>query len=212
MLTSPIHLAISAALRRVGKLMEFILFSQIRERGTGRTEIVAWSGCLASCTLHDSVPCEEKSAVSSFREAKAKIDRVAIGPALNFEGRGRNPKSMDVGSLACSGFTASLSMVGAECAAAWAHSFDGKADGNRFASECEGNASNKQVRRPGNRCGPRGLAPSRHGDFVFLGAEAEIAFRSARCMPPPSFLSGLTHESGSRNVTSAPEVSPRGDG
>lgn len=212
MLTSPIHLAISAALRRVGKLMEFILFSQIRERGTGRTEIVAWSGCLASWTLHDSVPCEEKSAVSSFREAKAKIDRIAIESARNFERRGRNPNSTDAASSVRSGFAASPSKIGGACAAAWAHTFDGKAGRNRFASKCEGNASNKQVRRPGNQCGPRGLAPSRHGDFVFPGTGAEIAFRSARCMPPPSFLSGLTHESGSRNVTSAPEVSPRGDG
>ena len=107
MLTSPIHLAISAALRRVGKLMEFILFSQIRERGTGRMEIVAWSGDLASRACHDSVPCEVEPAVSSFREAKAKIDRIAIECARNFEGRGSNPKidgCSPVGSFRLRGF------------------------------------------------------------------------------------------------------------
>ena len=212
MLTSPIHLAMSAARRRVGKLMEFILFSQIRERGIVLMEIVAWSGGLASRAFHDSVPCEEEPAVSSFREADAKIDRIAIECARNFEGRGRKPNSIDVGSLARSGFAASLSMGGAACAAAWAHSFDGKAGRNRFASKCEGSASNKQVRRSGNRCGPRGLASSRHGEFVFPGADAEIAFRSARCMPPPGFLSGLTHEADSRNGASVVVVSPRGDG
>lgn len=212
MLTSPIHLAISAACRCVGKLMEFILFSQIRERGLVRVEIVARSGGLASRALHDSVACEEKSAVSSFREAKAKIDRIAIESARNFEGRGRNPNSTDAALSVRSGYAASRSMLGTECAAAWAHSFVGKADGNRFASKCEGGASNRQVRRPGNRCGPCGLAPSRNGDFVFPRAGAEIAFRSARCMPPPGFLSGLTHESGSRNEAPVAEVSPRGGG
>ena len=212
MQTSPIHVAVSAARRCVGKLMEFILFSQIRERGIVRMEIVARSGGLASRALHDSVPCEEKSAVSSFREAKAKIDRIAIESARNFEGRGRDPNSKDAAPSARSGFAASLSMVGAACAAAWAHSFDGKAGRNRFPSKCEGSASNKQVRRPGNRCGPRGLAPSRHGDFVFPKSEAEIAFRSARCMPPPGFLSSLTHEVDSRNGASVAVVSPRGDG
>ena len=212
MLKSPIHLAISAMLRRFGKLMEFILFGQIRERGIVRMEIVARSGGLTSRAFHDSVPCEEKSAVSSFREAKAKIDRIAIECARNFEGRGRNPKSINVAPSIRFGFAASPSMVGATCAAAWAHSFVGKAGRNRFASKCEGNDSNKQARRPGNRCGPRSLASSRHGDFVFPRAEAEIAFRSARCMPSPSFSSGLTHEADSRNGASLAEVSPRGDG
>lgn len=212
MLTSPIHVAISAVRHCVGKLMEFILFSQIRERGILSMEIVARSGGLASRVFHDSVPCEEKSEVSSFREAEAKIDRISIESARNFEGRGGNPNSKDVGSLARSGYAATPSMVGGACAAARTHSFDGKAGRKRFASKCEGNASNKQVRRPGNRCGPRGLAPSRHGDLVFPEAEAEIAFRSARCMPPPSFLSGLTHEADSRNGASTAEVSPRGDG